>query len=82
MPEKTCKLHVFTWAYVNPNPPGKPQLSPICTLHPESNKIFRTEFGNDITVLCKELGTDHLVGTCQSADFKAEEQQARDLLRR
>ena len=82
MPEKTCKLYWFTWAYVNPSPPGEPVLSPICTLHPESNKIFRNLSAEDIVVTRREGGTEHSVQICPIADFNAEAHQAQDLLNR
>ena len=53
-------------------------LSPIRAAHPNS-KVFRTRFGNDITITCK-VGGDHLVGNCSAADFEMEQSQARALL--
>jgi len=80
MPAKRCKLPLFTWAYVIPDPPGEPALSPICTDHPEF-KVFRTYYGDDITIVCK-MGFEHVVGTCSIADFEREKAQAKAVLDR
>ena len=80
VPTKRRKLPLFTWAYVIPDPPGDPVLTPICAAHPES-KVFWTHYGDDITIVCK-LGVEHVIGTCTIADFESEKAQAKAVLDR
>jgi hypothetical protein len=80
VPNDTCELHIFTWAYVTPDVGGTPVLTPVCPYHPRS-RVFLRALGGRITILCQE-GVEHVVGNCTLEDFEAEKLEAEAALAR
>lgn len=76
----TCKLSLFTWAYVQADN-GERVLSPICPTHPDSGVYVNPNGPDKLLVTCT-VGGEHMVNACPRTDFDAERQQASQILGR